>query len=293
MNGELGIYRIIGRIALTNTSEIMSARVGEPEEEVALKVLRPEHARSRVEREHLKNELRVGRSMSHPALIKVRELVLGAPRPYLVMERFPGPSLRERLGAERSWGSGGPQNVAEIVQHLALLADGLAYMHDRGWVHCDVKPQNILVGAENETRLIDMALAVRIKRRGFLRRLLSRRKRSTQGTRSYMSPEQIRGQPLDGHTDVYSLGITLFEVLTGRVPFVSDDLSRILVMHLTAPVPQIRWHRADVNPEMDELVQKMLVKRAEDRIGTMAYISAKLKNIVPLVAPAGSSSEGS
>jgi len=303
MLAQIGGYHIIRCIAESNTAEIFSARPaaagrrlggsgasatagavlaeaaeGSPPAEVALKVLRPEFAHSRIERRHLQKESQIGRALSHPSLIAVQCAVLDAPRPFLVMERFPGPSLRNRLNTEPN------ERISptEVLPHLARLADGLAYMHNRGWAHLDVKPQNILIGQNGQTRLIDMALAERIGHGGRLRRLWRRLRGRTAGTRSYMSPEQIRGRPVDEYADIYSLGVTLFEVLAGRLPFVAEDPSEVLAMHLSAPVPQVRWFNPKVNPALDELVQNMLAKQPTDRPRTMTYVSAKLKGLDPL-----------
>ncbi|MDP6380313.1 MAG: serine/threonine-protein kinase [Phycisphaerae bacterium] len=303
---QIGPYRVVSRIAATNTAEIFAARpavasraaLAETNEagEVALKVLRPEFAQSRTEQRYLRTEARICSELDHPAMIGVLGVQLDAPRPYLVMERFLGHSLRQRLDANQlsgpnavpperrangngsAWASKGI-SPREAVPYLSRLADGLAHMHDHGWVHCDVKPQNILIGEDDEVRLIDMALARHMGKRGMWRRFWGRMRRRTEGTRSYMSPEQIRAHRVDGRSDVYALGVTLFEVLAGRLPYAANNSSQLLSLHLSAHVPLVSKYNEQVSPELDDLVRSMMAKQPEDRPQAMAYVSSRLADL--------------
>src|SRR5436853_2438779 len=128
------------------------------------------------------------------------------------MEFFPAGSLSLRIKRKDD------QFLRDKAQEiLKQTATALAFMNAKGWVHRDVKPDNILVNSAGEVRIIDFALAQRIEKPSFLRRLL-RMKPSVAGTRSYMSPEQIRGQPLDGRADIYSFGATAYEIVGSRPP---------------------------------------------------------------------------
>jgi serine/threonine protein kinase len=138
----------------------------------------------------------------------------------------------------------------------------LAYFNEQGWVHRDVKPDNFLVNLEGEVKLIDFALAK--KPAGGLAKLFGR-KSKIQGTRSYMSPEQIRGLPLDVRSDVYSFGCTIFHLVAGQLPFTGVSSNELLNKHLTAPAPTIQAYNRNITPEFSQLLQSMMSKRPESR----------------------------
>src|SRR5262249_935780 len=140
----------------------------------------------------------------------------------------------------------------------------LAFMNAQGWVHRDIKPDNILVNSAGEVRLIDFALAQRIRKRGLLRRLFGRKGKS-QGTRSYMSPEQIRGLPLDGRADIYSFGATAYEMVTKPPPFRGARAQDLLYKHIAEKPVTPRQHNPDVTEEFAQFILQLLAKKKEDR----------------------------
>jgi serine/threonine protein kinase len=266
-------YQIVNKVAETNTAEIYYAlRLADRGRggEYALKVLRPEFARDAEQRGYLENEFRICQALEHPNLLRVYGVELGGGRPFLVMEYIQGESLRDILAR-------GVPPVRQAIVWLAQVADGLVYLHDRGFLHRDVKPQNIVVGKDEIVRVIDFALAHAFDGsfgRYLLRRLTERRR---PGTWSYMAPEQIRNRRLTGQTDVYGLGATAFEVLTGRVPFSGATPQSLMEQHLHATVPPVRLHRPEVPMEVDELVRGMMAKNPLDRPMGMGYVSMKLR----------------
>src|SRR5262249_40020360 len=147
---------------------------------------------------------------------------------------------------------------------IKQAATGLAFMNAKGWVHRDVKPDNLLVNGAAEVRLIDFALAARVQRKSFFGRLF-RRKGKSMGTRSYMSPEQIRGEPLDGRADIYSFGATCSELTTGRPPLRGlsshDLLSKQIAEKPTSP----QLYNSDITDPFAQLILQMLQKKKQDR----------------------------
>jgi len=267
--------QILRRVAESNTAEIfhvvrLAGRFRGSE--YACKALRDQYARDRVERGHLEREYRICSGLTHPNLVHAHELQLSAARPYLLLDMVPGPSLRQRLDR-------GPLPLKSALRWLAKVADGLGYFHEAGYVHRDVKPQNTVISDNGDVKVIDFALAVRQEAslaKHLIRRLAERRR---PGTWSYMAPEQIRNKRLTGLADVYSLGVTLFEVVTGRLPYSAESPQELLEQHLYAPIPSVCSLVPDAPDELDDLVHAMMAKDPLDRPTGMQYVSVKLRTI--------------
>ena len=172
------------------------------------------------------------------------------------MEFFPAGNLKLRI-MHKKW-----DFIKEKAHDIfKQAATALAYMNASGWVHRDVKPDNIIVNSAGEVRLIDFALAQRVSKGGMFRK----KKGKTAGTRSYMSPEQVRGEALDGRADVYSFGATMYEVITGRPPFRANTPGELLNKQITEkPLPPKSVNR-DVTEDCSNLVLRMLAKKKEER----------------------------
>src|SRR5207244_4522271 len=139
---------------------------------------------------------------------------------------------------------------------LKQAATGLAFMNAQGWVHRDVKPDNILVNGAGEVRLIDFALAQRVQKPTLFSKLFGK-KAKAQGTRSYMSPEQIRGEPLDGRADIYSFGASCYELTTGRPPFRGASSQDLLAKQIMEKPVTPRVYNADITQECADLILRM------------------------------------
>jgi serine/threonine-protein kinase len=173
------------------------------------------------------------------------------------MEYFPAGSLKLRIMRKE-------HDFLREKAHdiLKQAATALAFMNAKGWVHRDVKPDNILVSSGGDVRMIDFAIAQRMPTG------LSKvfwRKKKTQGTHSYMSPEQIRSQPLDGRADVYSFGATCYEMVTGRPPFRGASLQDLLAKHIAEKPTTPQHYNPEVSKEFADLILRMLGKKKEER----------------------------
>jgi serine/threonine-protein kinase len=224
----------------------------------ALKLLLPEHAQIESQRYFLFHEAEVAQKLTHPRIIRVLNLVKDKQTPYMVMEFFPSVNLKLRIMRKEELVK---EKARPIIEQAATA---LAFVNEKGWVHRDVKPDNILVNSSGEVRLIDFALAQRISKGGGFS-LFGRRKGKVQGTRSYMSPEQIRGDPLDARADVYSFGVTLYEMVTGRPPFRAASAQELLNKHLFEKPAPPQSYNPEVTDDLAALILRMLAKKREDR----------------------------
>ncbi|MHB8864421.1 MAG: serine/threonine protein kinase [Pirellulaceae bacterium] len=230
------------------------------QQRVALKFLQPEVRTDKEEIGYLKHELEVGQTLHHPNVIEIYEFNVDRSIAFLVMEFHPGKNVKMllRLGIDTF------AHMAPTI--ITNAAQGLQYLHEQGWVHRDIKPDNFLVAEDGHVKLIDFALAHRIKTG--LSRLFARRSR-IQGTRSYMAPEQIRGRPLDARTDIYSFGCLLYELLSGKLPFTGISPEDLLRKHLTAAVPTLMSANKNVTSDFNDLVVQMMSKNPDQRPQSM------------------------
>lgn len=273
----VGSYRLINLIRAGKTCEVWDVANDVKGERLAIKLLAGDAAHNREEVGYLKHEYQVAHGLDHPNLIKVYAFGRERGNCYLAMELFPAPNLKQLIVQ-------GIEALAPIAADiLRQSAAGLAYLHSQGWVHRDVKPDNFLVNREtSEVKLIDFALAQRQKK-GLARLLAGRSK--IQGTRSYMSPEQIRGQALDERADIYSFGCMTYELLGGKPPYTGVSTNDLLTKHLRAPVPPIQASNRNVTDEFSNLMRLMLAKKAEERPQSMDDVLSQMNVIKVFKTP--------
>ncbi len=258
MSEELvGGYRLLKQIVSGQTSQVYEVLEASSGRHFAMKLLLPEKVRESNYRQFLFHEADVGKELAHPNIIRIVKVDRSLDNPHFVMEYFPAGNLKLRIMRKEI-------DFLREKGHdiLKQAATGLAFMNAKGWVHRDVKPDNILVASSGDVRIIDFALAQRIPTG------LSKffwRKCKPQGTRSYMSPEQIRGQPLDGRADIYSFGAMCYEMVAGRPPFRAGSSQELLTKHITEKPVSPKHYNPDVSEEFADLILRMLAKKKEDR----------------------------
>jgi serine/threonine protein kinase len=252
----IGGYRLLKHMVTGQTSQVWEVRDASGRH-FAMKLLLPEKAVQPQFRKFLLHEAEVGKELAHPNIIRILTVGRDRKNPYFVMEFFPAGNLKLRIMRKEH------AFIREKAQDiLKQAATGLAFMNAKGWVHRDVKPDNMLVNSAGEVKLIDFALARRIPT-GFSKLFYIKGK--PQGTRSYMSPEQIRGWALDGRADVYSFAASAYELVTGRPPFRGSTNQELLNKHIKELPATPVQHNPDVTKEFGELVLRMLAKKREDR----------------------------
>jgi serine/threonine-protein kinase len=252
----------------------------------AMKLLLPESAKKGAMRRLLYHEASVGKTLAHPNVIRIVHVGEDKRNPNYVMEFFPAGSLKLRIMRKQF------DFIKERAHSIfRQAATALAYMNASGWVHRDVKPDNMLVNAAGELKLIDFALAQRIENPSFFGKLF-RRKPVVAGTRSYMSPEQILGQPLDGRADIYSFGASLYEMVAHRPPFRAVTQNELLQKHIIEKPVAPSAYNADVTSEMSDLVLRMLAKKREDRPQTFHEVLKAVNAIRIFKSDAAARKEG-
>ncbi len=269
----VGGYRLQTLMMTGQTSQVWEVVEVSSHRHFAMKLLLPEKANEGEHRRMLLHEAEVGVKLAHPNIIRIVNVNKDPKNPYFVMEYFPAGSLKLRIVRKQF------EFIKERAHGIfTQAATGLAYMHAKGYLHRDVKPDNILVNSAGELRLIDFALAQRIQKPGFFARLF-RRKGKAQGTRSYMSPEQIRDEILDARADIYSFGASAYEIVTGRPPFRAGSNQELLTKQIAEKPNSPQVHNPDVSDQFAALILRMLAKKREDRPRDCHEIAMALRSI--------------
>ena len=254
----VGDYKLLSCLAQGKNSQVWEAVAGEATNRVAFKLLLPEAFADRELRQSMKYEAKVAKALDHPNIIKVIEVVVNRKHAFIAMDLFRAPNVKGQLH--------GNLNSLHLRARklIKLTSEALRHMHERGWIHKDIKPENILINKSSEVRLIDFSLAG--KPSSSIGQMVGRKKSgNVQGTRTYMSPEQIRNKPLSIQTDIYGLGVTVYEILAGRPPFRSPHPDELLMEHLKTVPWEPSAYNENITPEMDQIVLKMLAKKPQNR----------------------------
>jgi serine/threonine protein kinase len=266
-------YRVLGVLGAGGMGRVYEVEHVELGKRFVLKVL----IRALADRPdlvlRLRNEWRALARLDHPNIVNVTDAgTSGSGVPYFVMERLEGETLGARLARER--------RVAprDAVKLLAMVVDGLAAAHSIGVVHRDVKPGNIFLVAGGSPKLLDFGVA---KSADVVNVVTGRG--VAVGTPRYMAPEQVKGERVDGRSDLYACGLVLFEMLTGVGPFDdARDSNELLLAHATRPPPRVSEFVMGVPPELDELLGELLCKDPRGRPEHASDVAARLRSLAAL-----------
>ncbi len=267
---RIGNYRIVRQLLPGQNSTIMEVAQEGTGKRFALKELLPSKAADSAERRAFYFEATLGQELRHPNLIRVQEFVKDKSAPYFVMDLFPSDHLRLILVKRPDW------LRPRLHRILEQTFSALAYLHDHGWVHRDIKPENIIVNKTAEVRLIDYALAKKIPTG--LGKLFAG-KPPCEGTHSYMSPDQILRQPPAVTADIYSLGITCYELACGRPPFRANSPGELLNKHVREQPAPITFHNKQITPEYADLIMQMIRKKPDERPKNMQEVISRFNRM--------------
>lgn len=268
----VGGFRLRSLIATGQTSQVWEVVEVSSNRHFALKTLLQSAIRDREQVRLLYHEAKVGKALSHDNIIKIVKVGENAKQPYFVMDFFPAGSMKVRIVNKQV--DFIRDNAQSIFKQMAI---SLAYMNQTGFVHRDVKPDNILVDSAGRAKLIDFAISQKIRKRGLFEKLFSKPK--PQGTATYMSPEQIRCEDLDARADVYSFGASAYEIVTLRPPFRGANLQDLLNKHLFEKPVAPQAHNPEITDDFNKLVVAMLSKRREERPQNFHDVMIKMKGM--------------
>lgn len=274
---HIGQYRLLNVVYTGQTSRTWQAYDDRARRYVGIKTLQQTASRDRKQVAMLKWEYSVGSKLRNERIVDVFDFGWFNKSPYIVMEWIPAPNIK--LYMQRKY-----ENYCVFLPTMIpQMVEALAILHEAGWVHRDVKPDNFLFSEEQGVKLIDFALAKQIKVNPFVK--LFGIKNVPQGTPSYMAPEQILGKPVDGRSDIYSLGCTFFEILANRPTFTGVNQNELLQKHISGAIPSIRARNKNVSPEFASILQQMMAKNPKDRPNTARDIFLALRSVNVFTRP--------
>jgi tetratricopeptide (TPR) repeat protein/predicted Ser/Thr protein kinase len=268
-----GRYQIIEELGKGGMGRVFRALDTKINEEVALKLIRPEIADSQTI-ERFGNELKIARKISHKNVCRMYHLSEESGTHYITMEFVPGETLKDMIRMTKQISIGGAVAITEQV------CEGMIDAHRLGVVHRDLKPQNIMIDRQGNAKIMDFGIARFLEKEG------TTMPGTMVGTPEYMSPEQTEFGAVDRRSDIYSLGIILFEMLTGRVPFAGETVIGTAMMHRSEPPPNPSKLNPQVPPDLSRIVLKCLEKNRERRYQSAEELLADLKRIATSL-PAG------
>jgi serine/threonine-protein kinase len=272
-----GRYRLEARIATGGMSTVYRALDETLQRQVAIKLMNREIATDSDQLERFRREARAVAQLSHPHIVGVIDAGEDEGRPYIVFEYVEGETLKERIRRL------GELPVAEAVAYAIEIARALGAAHARHIVHRDVKPQNVLIDDEGRAKVTDFGIARTLEEEGLTAdgRVL--------GTTDYVSPEQALGHAVTGQSDLYSLGIVLYEMLTGEVPFTGESQVSVAMKHVREQLPDVQVKRPEVSAALAAVIERATVKRRENRYADDAELIADLEDVLAIeTARAGS-----
>jgi serine/threonine-protein kinase len=275
-----GRYRLDAQVGTGGMSTVYRAFDTVLERQVAIKVMHREIAADADQLERFRREARAVAQLNHPYIVGVIDAGEDGVMPYIVFEYVEGETLKDRIRRH------GRLPIAEAVAYAIEIAQALGAAHDRGIVHRDVKPQNVLVDEEGSAKVTDFGIA----------RTLDQEQLTADGrvlgTTDYVSPEQALGHPVTGQSDLYSLGIVLFEMLTGDVPFHGDNQIAVAMKHVREALPDVQLLRPEVSSALAAVVDRATAKDLRERYRSDADLIRDLEDVLAIEASRAGSATG-
>ncbi len=273
---QFGAYEIVAPLGAGGMGEVYRAKDTRLDREVAIKVLPADFANDADRLKRFEQEARATSALNHPNILTVYDVGTHAGSPYLVMELLEGEELRARIAA-------GPLAPRKAIEYAQQIASGLAAAHAKGIVHRDLKPENLFVTKDERVKILDFGLAkLRPQRNEAVGLEDETRKKITDpgtvlGTVGYMSPEQVRGQEADHRADIFSFGMILYEMLSGKRAFTGESQVEVMNAILKEDPPELTSTK--ISPALDRIVRRCLEKKPEQRFQTASDLGFALSTL--------------
>ncbi|MBV9165784.1 MAG: serine/threonine protein kinase [Solirubrobacterales bacterium] len=267
-----GRYRLEARIGHGGMSTVYRALDETLQRSVAIKLMNREVLSDSAQLERFRREARAVAQLNHPHIVGVIDAGEDEGRPYIVFEYVEGETLKDRIRR------GGRLPIPEAVAYAIEIARALGAAHARHIVHRDVKPQNVLIDEEGSCKVTDFGIARTLDEEGLTAdgRVL--------GTTDYVSPEQALGQQVTGQSDLYSLGVLMYEMLTGEVPFRGESQVSVAMKHVREALPDVQVKRPEVSAALAAVIDRATAKRLQDRYANDAEMIADLEDVLAIEA---------
>ncbi len=266
----LGPYRLLDQIGKGGMGTVYLGEHATLKRRVAVKVLARELCSDTMAVERFLRECRTASSLSHQNIMRVHHAGTSAGAHYMVMEYVDGATLEQVVDRK------GPFTIEEAAKIAVQAASGLHHAHEKGFVHRDIKPENLMLTKDGTIKVLDMGLTKSVTRpEDNLTGILN--SKMILGTIDYLSPEQAIQTDVDRRSDIYSLGATLFTLLTGHSPYEGVPAQQKLMQHQFGKVPILRDFRSDVPAELSAVIEKMMAKKPDDRFQTAQEIVRALE----------------
>jgi eukaryotic-like serine/threonine-protein kinase len=273
-------YELEELVGTGGMSSVYRARDTLLERNVALKVLHAQYTTDDEFVERFKREARAVAQLSHPNIVTVIDRMEDGGKQFIVFEYIDGENLKELVVRK------GRLSVRDALEIALQIARGLAFAHEHGVVHRDVKPQNVLLNGDGQAKVTDFGIARTLTVDGVTQT------GTVMGTSNYIAPEQASGQPVEVQTDVYSLGVVLYELLAGDVPFPGENFVSVAMKHVNEPPPNLLDVRKDVPLRVASAVDRALEKDPRARFPTMDAFAAELEACLAQLDAPGDVDEG-
>ncbi len=261
-----GRYRIVRKLGSGGMADVYLAEDEDLGRRIAIKILNDRHANDESFVERFRREAKNAAGLSHPNIVSIYDRGEAEGTYYIAMEYLDGRSLKELVVAR------GPLPISDAIDATRQVLAALRFAHRKGVVHRDIKPHNVMADADGRLKVTDFGIA----RAGVSQMTEAG---SIIGTAQYLSPEQARGAPVDQRSDLYSVGVVLYEMLTGTTPFSGESPVEIAMKHLSDPPRPPSVERPDIPPDLDMIVLRALAKNPDDRFQTAEEMDAELERV--------------
>ena len=257
---KFGPYEIKGELGRGGMATVYRAYDPRFDREVAVKVLPREFLHDPQFRVRFEREIKTVAKLEHPAIVPVYDVGEEDGQPYFVMRYMSGGSLSE-------WIKKGAFSIQDTARIIERLASALAYAHQKGIIHRDLKPGNVLFDQNGDPYITDFGIAK------FTEAASNVTGSAIIGTPAYMSPEQAQSEQVDGRSDIYGMGVIIYEMLTGKQPYNADTPMGVVIKHITDPVPEISDTNPKLSPGVSVIIKTAMAKDKNERYRTMTDLS--------------------